>query len=126
MIWFSLQFSFSQKVYEIGIGQTSLEPDCDHVSLALAGYAAPWEGRFTVQWINKGEIPFCKAITGGDNYLYYVDGQSIFRGSLMDDNWEKIGEAVDIRYIATEGNNIIGITSYGHLKKGYLSNRKLK
>lgn len=127
LLFLFLKPSFSQEIYEVGTGQASLEPDGKFVSLALAGYASPWDGRFTIQWSEKGEIPSFISITGGKNGLYSVDGQSLFRSSPTNPlRWEKIGDAVDIRYISIEENIIIGITSDGHLKKGDLSKKRLK
>ena len=40
---------FPQDTYRVGYSATSLEPDNQFASLTLAGYAAPWEGRFSLQ-----------------------------------------------------------------------------
>jgi hypothetical protein len=116
---------FSQNSYRVGFSSTSLEPDDRFVSLALAGYAAPWEGRFTLQWKEQGAMPSFEGFSGGDHYLYCVDGQSLFRSSSENTSrWEKIGNAVGIRQIAAGTNTIYGVDSDGQLKKCDLSRKK--
>lgn len=118
---------FSQDSYRVGFSSASLEPDCRFASLTLAGYAAPWEGRFTLQWKEEGTIPAYWGITGGEEHLYYVDGQSLYRSSSQNTSrWEKIGDAPGIRHIAVEANTIYGVDSEGHLKKGDLSRKKIR
>lgn len=118
---------FPQNSYRVGFSSASLEPDCRFASLTLAGYAAPWEGRFTLQWKEEGAIPAYWGITGGEEHLYYVDGQSLYRSSSQNTSrWEKIGDAPGIRHIAVEANTIYGIDSEGHLKKGDLSRKKIR
>ena len=47
----------AQPSYLVGTAKVSIEPDKSVISLALGGYAAPKEGRFTLQWIKKGSLP---------------------------------------------------------------------
>ncbi len=42
--------AFTQSIYQVGTGQASLEPDGAVFSLSLAGYGAPREGRFSLEW----------------------------------------------------------------------------
>lgn len=116
---------FSQETYQVGFSTVSLEPDDRFVSLALAGYAAPWEGRFTLQWKEQGTIPACLDVTGTDTHLYCVDGRSLFRKSLSDPSgWKRIGGAEGIRHIAATGTRIYGLTPDGRLKRGNLSGKR--
>lgn len=125
MVW--LNASFGQGVYRVGFSSVSLEPDGQFVSLALAGYAAPWEGRFTLQWKEQGAIPTYIGIAAGENHLCYVDGHSLFRRGPTDaSGWEKIGEATGIRHISAAGNTIYGLTYDGELKKGDLSKKRFR
>ncbi|MBK5196638.1 MAG: hypothetical protein JJE08_11555, partial [Proteiniphilum sp.] len=118
---------FSQDTYQVGFSHATLEPDDQFVSLALAGYAGPWEGRFTLQWKEQGAIPSYIGIAGGENHLCYIDGHSLFRRGPTDAlRWEKIGEAAGIRHIAAAGNRIYGLTSDGQLKKGDLSKKRFR
>lgn len=119
--------SFSQETYEVGMAQASLEPTNEFVSLALAGYAAPWEGRFTLLWKEKGVISPFTGISGGDDCLYFVDGQSLFKGSTEEAlHREKMGGAAGIQHITTRGSSIYGITLDGQLKKSDLSKKRFK
>ena len=118
---------FSQDTYQVGFSSVSLEPDDQFVSLALAGYAGPWEGRFTLQWKVQGAIPSFKSFSAAETHLYYVDGNSLFRGSPDDAiRWGKIGDASGIRHIAATGNTIYGLTSDGEMKRGDLSKKWLR
>jgi hypothetical protein len=118
---------FSKDSYRVGFSSTSLDPDDQFVSLALAGYAAPWEGRFTLQWKEKGTIPPYLGITGGEGHLYYVDGHSLYRSSrISTSQWEKIGDAAGIRHIVAATNTLYGVDSGGQLKKCDLSRNKLR
>jgi len=118
---------FSQDTYRVGFSSVSLEPDDQFVSLALAGYAAPWEGRFTLQWKAQGSIPSYTAFSAGETHLCYVDGHSLYRRSPADTSgWAKIGEAAGIRHIAIAGNTIYGLTSEGELRKGDLSKKRFR
>ena len=118
---------FSQDSYRVGFSTTSLEPGDQFVSLTLAGYAVPWEGRFTLQWKEKGTIPLYLGITGEEDHLYYVDGQSLYRSSrIRTSQWEKIGDAAGIQHIAAATNTLYGVDSEGQLKKCDLSRKKLR
>jgi hypothetical protein len=118
---------FSQDSYRVGFSSTSLEPDDQFVSLTLAGYAAPWEGRFTLHWKEKGTMPAYLGITGGESHLFFVDVQSLYRSSSKNTSrWEKIGDATGIRQIAAGTNTIYGVDSEGQLKKSDLSRKKLR
>ena len=115
---------FSQDSYRVGFSSTTLEPDDKFASLTLAGYAGPWEGRFTLHWKEKGTMPAYLGFTGGDGHLFFVDGQSLYRSSKNTSRWEKIGDASGIRQIAAETNIIYGVDSEGQLKKNDLSRKR--
>ena len=40
--------------FMVGTSTVSIEPDNSIFSLTLAGYGFPGEGRFTLEWIEKG------------------------------------------------------------------------
>jgi hypothetical protein len=44
------------QTYEVGTSVASIEPSDETVSLALAGYANPSPGRFTLTWEDRGEL----------------------------------------------------------------------
>lgn len=118
---------FSQETYRVGYSATSLEPDNQFASLTLAGYAAPWEGRFSLQWKEQGALPPYWGITGGEKHLYYVDGSALYRNSGAGiSQWEKMGDAVGIRYIAAATSSLYAIGPNGQLLKTDLSHEKSK
>ncbi len=55
LIFFSGPVS-AQQIYQAGLSRESIEPSTNLISLSLGGYAAPWEGRFTLQWIQKDRL----------------------------------------------------------------------
>lgn len=118
---------FPQDTYRVGYSATSLEPDNQFASLTLAGYAAPWEGRFSLQWKEQGTLPSYWGITGGEEHLYYVDGSALYRNSDAGiSQWEKMGDAAGIRHIAAATNIIYAIGPNGQLLKTDLSHEKPK
>jgi hypothetical protein len=117
---------FSQETYQVGFSSVSLEPDDRFVSLALAGYAAPWEGRFSLQWKEQGTIPHYLDVTGTNNHLYCVDGKTLLRSTTDISSWEKICDSPGIRYIAGWSDKLIGVDDEGKLMKLDLSDRKFK
>src|SRR5450759_2758636 len=64
--------SYSQSIYQIGTSQASIEPDQSLISLHLGGYGGPRDGRFSLQWINKGAVPEVTAMGGLTDKLYIV------------------------------------------------------
>jgi len=117
----------SQDTYQVGYSSVTLEPDDQFVSLALAGYAAPWEGRFTLQWQKQGTIPSYLGFTGSENHLYWVDGNSLLRSSRTDfSSREKICDATGISTIAADGNTLIGVGEDGMLRKIDLNRKRLR
>lgn len=45
----------AQDEYQVGAGTASLQPGDESFSLALSGYAGPWEGRFILNWVPQGK-----------------------------------------------------------------------
>ena len=104
----------SQDVYEIGVSQVSIEPGKALVSLALGGYAAPWEGRFSMQWKEKEKLPQFSAVAAYSGQLFRVDGNLLYKKSLSGSApWEKVGKASGVQHIAISGHAIWAITSGG-------------
>ncbi len=127
LLFLFAQTSFSQEVYEVGASQVTIEPSKEMVSLALGGYAAPWEGRFTIQWKEKGKCPSYTAITGINDQLFRVSDNLLLRSKLPDVNrWEKVGTADHIAGIAGSGNTIYAITQEGLMLKTDLEQAVVK
>lgn len=53
-----------------GFASVSLEPSENIFSVALQGYGAPAEGRFSLEWADVGTLGEVAHITGLGNYLY--------------------------------------------------------
>jgi hypothetical protein len=62
--------SFGQQEYLAGVGRESLMPGQESFSLALAGYGAPREGRFTLDWEKKASLEPGAVLAGIDGVLY--------------------------------------------------------
>ncbi|MGV8879377.1 MAG: hypothetical protein ACOH2A_10130 [Sphingobacteriaceae bacterium] len=45
------EFLSAQSVYQVGSAESSIEPPGSIFSLTLAGYGAPREGRFSLEWV---------------------------------------------------------------------------
>ena len=91
------------KGFEVGNSSVSIEPDNSLFSLTLAGYGYPGEGRFTLEWIARGEAPALDWMTGDGNRLYGIDHEGqIF---VLDDpqkqlQWHPLESSAPIRYMA--------------------------
>lgn len=115
--------SYSQSGYLIGTSQVGIEPDQSLISLHLAGYGAPRDGRFTLQWINKGMVPQFTAIGGINEQLYMVCNGDLLSmkptepGSTL----KKIGKGENIRSISGSGDELYAITNSGDLLKTKIS-----
>ena len=89
--------------FEVGSSSVSIEPDNSLFSLTLAGYGYPGEGRFTLEWIARGEAPALAWMTGDGNRLYGIDreGQIL----VLDDpqkqlQWQPLESSAPVRYMA--------------------------
>lgn len=54
----------AQDEYQVGIGTATLQPGDESFSLALSGYAGPWEGRFILNWTPQGKLSEHTQLTG--------------------------------------------------------------
>ncbi len=111
--------SYSQSSYLVGTSQVSIEPAESLISLNMTGYGFPRDGRFTLQWENRGAVPEVKAMGGLNGKLYIVT-----KGDLMERNpsengatWEKAGKAENIRSIAGFQNELYALNNNGRLLK---------
>ena len=87
--------SYSQSTYLVGTAQESIEPDPSLISLHMAGYGLPREGRFTLQWINRGRVPVAIALGASNEKLYIVSNGDLFSMNSSENisTWEKAGKA---------------------------------
>ncbi len=107
----------AQLVYLAGTSQASLEPDQSLISLHLGGYGAPREGRFTLQWIGRGDTPVATAFAGVDNKLYIVSGSDLLYQNSSDAGhaWKKAGKAENIISIAGFNGKLYALNRNGEL-----------
>ncbi|RZS74978.1 hypothetical protein EV199_0830 [Pseudobacter ginsenosidimutans] len=97
----SMAIAGAQVNYRAGFAQTSLEPPSYPFSLSLAGYGAPRDGRFTLEWIRKGEAVDCTAFGNSANNLIAVSqGKLMISGIDGEPAWKSIGNADGIRLLA--------------------------
>lgn len=109
--------SNAQASYLIGTSQESIEPDQSLISLHLAGYGAPREGRFTLQWINKGAAPEVTAMGGLSDNIYIVSKSDLLWMNPAKNNsgWKKAGKAENIKSIAGLNGNLYAVNQKGEL-----------
>jgi hypothetical protein len=65
--------SFCQEDFMAGAARESLQPGKESISLALAGYGAPRDGRFTLDWEKKDDIHDNYVLSGIDSLIFAVD-----------------------------------------------------
>ncbi len=109
--------SFSQSSYFVGTAQSSIEPDQSLISLHLGGYGAPRDGRFSLQWINKGNAPEATAMAGVTNKLFIVSNNELLWMNPSGNNskWEKAGKAENIKCITGINNKLYAANNNGDL-----------
>jgi hypothetical protein len=119
---------YSQQIYHVGVSQSSIAPKNELISLALGGYASPWEGRFTLQWINKGAIPPVTDIVGVSHKLYLISNNTLYcvnpnpKGNISD--WEQIGKANNISHLTGSNDNLFALNKNGELLVKKLKKKK--
>lgn len=88
---FAITTSCTDDSYWVGSSSVSIDPTDETISLALAGYASPWDGRFSLTWekVDSGTIVSEKylinewdTITFDEHWIYSVDE----KGSLFKNN----------------------------------------
>lgn len=108
---------FSQYEYQAGTAQVSIEPDQSLLSLHLGGYGAPRDGRFTLQWVEKGSLPSIYATGASDNKIFIISNNEIFR--LKPDGKNIVGEKEGISdgiiSIAGTGEKFYGLNNKGEI-----------
>ena len=117
LLIFLPNFSYSQSSYLIGTSQANIEPDQSLVSLHLGGYGAPKEGRFTLQWINKGPVSEITAMGGLTDKLYIVSNSDLLwmNPSINNSAWKKAGKAENIKCVAGLNGKLYAVSNNGDL-----------
>lgn len=112
--------------FKVGTSSVSIEPGNETISLTLAGYASPNEGRFTLTWddLGKSDLPLPEerelypevvCMTASEDYLFAISksGQ-LLRGTLTEDRPEWIiaeDTSPDIISLTCDRNRLYGLTA---------------
>ncbi|MGI6046853.1 MAG: hypothetical protein ACOYEG_02400 [Petrimonas sp.] len=132
LTWLFLAFLFistsCQSSYKVGRSVVSIEPTGETVSLTLAGYSLPTEGRFTLGWDELGTTGQLANFTALDGLFYAVDP----KGKLFSFTKESVGEwksvesTLPMKLLAGHAGQLYGITARGDLYVTALSDTGLK
>ena len=106
-----------QTGYFAGTGKSGIEQYESLISLHLGGYGAPRDGRFTLQWICRGNMPEADALTGLNDKLFIVSRNKLLYStpSGTDTVWRSSGNATDIISIAGHDGFIYGLNRNGEI-----------
>ncbi len=104
---------YGQPSFQVGTGQSSLEPDKSLISLAISGYAAPMEGRFSLHWLKKEQLSEVVSLSGIKNKLFIISNGELLSKSVTDDHasWETLGKAEDVIAITGTNDKLFTVTS---------------
>ncbi len=117
---------YSQSTYEVGVSTVSIEPSKEAISLTLGGYAAPWAGRFTLQWIEREKLQSISAITAIDNDLYIVSNNDLYKSTLSKPSeWKKIGKMENVRFLSGLNNMLFALID-GKIHKADLRKKRIR
>lgn len=97
-----------------GSAKVNIDPDSSVFSLPLAGYGAPREGRFSIEWKFKQDIQGLKLITAAGNKLYAVsaDGSLLVTNTTVPEiTWKNAGAAKDIISITGFNNKLYAVNT---------------
>jgi len=120
-----VRVAFAQYEYRIGKGQASIEPNQHILSVALAGYGAPREGRFSLEWkarATPGKADDAITVAGR---LYMLRGGTIWQADMSDLKREAIvlKQSANIRMIAGSEKRLFALNTDNELLEAKLSRR---
>lgn len=106
-----------QSGYKVGSSVVSIEPTGETVSLSLAGFAVPYEGRFTLGWdeIGATEKLSCFAVVDGQFYGFNPEGNMVTFGKETIGEGKKLESSLSMKLLAGYGSQLYGITTDGGL-----------
>ncbi len=105
------------QAYRAGFARESTEPAAWPFSLTLAGYGAPTEGRFSLEWIKAGTANAgCIAFAGAGNTFFATNGRSLLTATAgSNPAWREAPAAAGARLLAAGENTLYAIDSAGQL-----------
>ncbi|MGK6352874.1 hypothetical protein [Parapedobacter sp. DT-150] len=83
----------AQVEYRAGKGQASIEPGDNILSLTLAGYGAPREGRFSLEWKEQGKLGAVTDATIADGMWFTLREGRVWRSDVS----AREGAAVELK-----------------------------
>ena len=108
----------AQTMYEAGFSSVSLEPDESVVSVALAGYGYPPEGRFSMEWIKVAPAVGIRNLTGMGHMLYALDANGALLTCDVTQNrlgWKLVQTQTAFLFLAGMDGYLYAISSTGEL-----------
>lgn len=116
LLFFALLLASCQTKYDVGISSVSIEPTDETVSLTLAGFAAPYLGRFTLTWENEGELEAIAMTQLKDEiFILAKDGTLSTMKNTDRPNLRKTGVASGMKYLAGLKEFLYGFMANGEL-----------
>lgn len=106
----------SAERFRVGSSTVTLEPDNSIFSLTLAGYGAPVEGRFTLEWIACGDAPEVNYLTGDGECLYAVDpegGIRILEKPLTNGPWRAVESSLRVKFLTLMQGKLYAVDQTG-------------
>lgn len=118
--------TFAQYEYRIGKGQSSIEPDKHILSLSLAGYGAPREGRFSLEWKARASLGSVADATIVGDRLYMLQEGKVFRLDLDDLKAEKkvLKQSGQLKLLAGNEKTLFALNTDNELLEAIPSHRK--
>lgn len=118
--------AFAQYEYRVGKGQASIEPDQQILSVALAGYGAPREGRFSLEWIARASLGKADDAATVADKLYMLRGGTVWQVALNDVKGEAIAltQSANISLLAANGNRLLAVSTDNELLEAVVAGKR--
>ena len=119
------QVLLAQYEYRVGKGQASIEPDQQILSLALAGYGAPREGRFSLEWMAYGQLGEVDDAAAVADQLYVLREGDVWRTDLSDlkQAATRLTQSEDIRILAGGAGRLFAVNAENQLMEAKVSRK---
>jgi hypothetical protein len=110
----------AQQKFMVGSATVGIDPDSSVFSVPLAGYGAPRNGRFSIQWELKNDIGDIKPayLTAAGNKLYAVNTSGeLISGTAAGQKliWKKGGVNNSIKALTASSTKLYAVTADGDL-----------
>ncbi|RYU90923.1 hypothetical protein EWM62_09835 [Mucilaginibacter terrigena] len=110
----------AQETFLVGAAKVSIDPDSTVFSVPLAGYGAPRDGRFSIEWKLKQDLNEINLVAAAGKKLYAVNAAHellVANGTQQTAKWKKAGTAKGITAItgtntklyALQNNNVVAL-----------------